>query len=236
MFSTLLESRSRRTRRTGGSIASIALHTALIGAMVAATANATVRTENDPGETRITFQSAPPVPTPRAPQPPSSDAPRVFTNDAPALGAPALDVPLDVPAGIPPIDLSKGVTDPSDFESGRRGLSTGVPGGSTAVSDAGYYFAGQVEKPAMSLPGALGPIFPDLLRSSGVQGQVLAEFVVDTTGMARMETFRVLKSDHALFTSSVRRALERMRFLPAEVGGRKVPQLVQQTFQFMLTR
>lgn len=235
MFSTLLESKSHRTRRTGGSLVSIALHAAAIGAMVAATANATVRTPNDPGETRITFAPPPPPPTPRQPTP-SAAVERVLSNTAPALGAPSLDVPLDIPTGIPPVDLSKSVTDASVFETGKRGVPTGVPGGTATLPSTGYFFAGQVEKPAMSLPGTLGPAFPDMLRSAGIEGQVLAEFVVDTSGMARMDTFRVLKSDHELFTASVRRALERTRFLPAEVGDKKVPQLVQQMFQFMLNR
>lgn len=234
MFSTLLESRSQRTRRTGGSLLSIALHAAAIGAMVAATANATVRTRDDPGETRITF-APPPKPTPQQ-RTPSAAVERVFSNTAPALGTPTLDVPLDIPTGIPPVDLSKGVTDASVFDTGKRGVPTGVPGGATTLPSTGYFFAGQVEKPAMSLPGTLGPAFPDMLRSAGIEGQVLAEFVVDTTGMARMDTFRVLKSDHDLFTAAVRRALERTRFLPAEVGERKVPQLVQQMFQFLLNR
>ena len=237
MFNTLLESKSHRTRRTGGSLVSIGLHVGLVGALIAATANATVRTPNDPGETRITFQ---PTPPPAPPQTRASSAPpsdRVFTNAAPALGAPALEVPLDIPTGIPPLDLSRGVTNEDDFRTGIRGLGTGVPGGSSSTLPAsGYFIEGQVDRPVGTLPGTVGPTFPDLLRTAGVEGQVLAEFVVDTTGFARMESFRVLKSDHDLFASAVRRSLDRMRFLPAEAGGRKVPQLVQQTFQFMLNR
>jgi len=88
----------------------------------------------------------------------------------------------------------------------------------------------------MTRPGTAGPAFPEMLRAAGVEGQVLAEFVVDSTGAARMDTFRVLSSDHDLFTVAVRRSLERMRFLPAEVGQRRVAQLVHQTFQFTLNR
>ena len=68
------------------------------------------------------------------------------------------------------------------------------------------------------------------------EGTVLAQFVVDTTGRAEMNTFKVLKSDNDLFSNAVKNALQRMRFLPAEVGGRKVKQLVQQPFQFSLNR
>ena len=160
----------------------------------------------------------------------------MYTNSAPALGAPALDVPIDVPTGIPPIDLSRGVTNPEDFSRGIRGVSTGIPGGNATVNTNGYFFEGQVEKPVMTLPGTAGPAFPEMLRAAGVEGQVHAEFVVDSSGSARMNTFTVLRSDHPLFTNAVRQALARMRFLPAEVGEQRVAQLVQQTFQFTLQR
>jgi protein TonB len=69
-----------------------------------------------------------------------------------------------------------------------------------------------------------------------VEGEVLAQFVVDTTGRADMSTFKVLKSSHELFTQSVRNVLPNMRFYPAEIGGRKVKQMVQQPFTFALTK
>ena len=51
-----------------------------------------------------------------------------------------------------------------------------------------------------------------------------------------MRTFEVIRSDHDAFTTAVRNALPSMRFFPAEVGGRKVKQLVQQPFTFSLTK
>jgi periplasmic protein TonB len=75
-----------------------------------------------------------------------------------------------------------------------------------------------------------------MLRSANVEGEVLAQFVVDTTGRADMSTFKILKSSHDLFTNSVRSVLPNMRFYAAEIGGRKVKQLVQMPFQFTLTK
>ena len=51
-----------------------------------------------------------------------------------------------------------------------------------------------------------------------------------------MNTFKVLKSSHDLFTNSVKSALANMKFYPAEVGGRKVKQLVQMPFVFSLNK
>ena len=51
-----------------------------------------------------------------------------------------------------------------------------------------------------------------------------------------MSQFKVLKSTHDMFTNSVKAVLPNMKFYPAEVGGRKVKQLVQMPFQFNLSK
>jgi protein TonB len=69
-----------------------------------------------------------------------------------------------------------------------------------------------------------------------VEGEVLAQFVVDTTGRPEMNSYKVLKTTHELFGNAVKQALPGMRFIPAEVGGRKVRQLVQQPFSFAISK
>jgi protein TonB len=59
---------------------------------------------------------------------------------------------------------------------------------------------------------------------------------VDTLGKVEQGSFRALESTHDLFTAAVRDALMRARFTPAKAGGRKVRQLVEQTFTFSITR
>ena len=51
-----------------------------------------------------------------------------------------------------------------------------------------------------------------------------------------MRTFEIVKSDHELFTNAVRNVLPNYRFFPAELGGRKVKQLVQMPFVFSLSK
>jgi len=94
------------------------------------------------------------------------------------------------------------------------------------------YFEFQVEKQAMPLPGSPQPSYPSMLRAASVTGEVIAQFVVDTSGMVEQDTFKVLKSTHDLFTQAVRQTLPQMRYSPAVVGGRKVRQLVQTPFVF----
>jgi TonB family protein len=100
----------------------------------------------------------------------------------------------------------------------------------------GPFFEFQVEKPVKPASGSGFPRYPDVLRQAGVQGEVLAQFIVGPDGRADVESFKVLKSTHDLFTKSVRAALPQMRFEPAIVGGRAVRQLVQQPFSFSITQ
>jgi len=152
----------------------------------------------------------------------------------PPKGFQVLTAPIDIPDKIPEVDLSKAVTDEADFSGSgvAGGTSKGVVGGVPQPVSDQPYFEFQVEKQALAREGNPAPKYPEILRSANVAGEVLAQFVVDTSGRAEMKTFKSLKSDHDLFTAAVRTALPQMKFYPAEVGGRKVKQLVQQAFKF----
>jgi TonB family protein len=104
------------------------------------------------------------------------------------------------------------------------------------VNENQTYFEFQVETTVSPLPGNMPPRYPDMLRSANVEGEVLAQFVVDQNGMPDMTTFKVLKSTHELFTQAVQLALPQMKFHAADVGGHAVKQLVQMPFQFSLTK
>jgi TonB family protein len=119
-------------------------------------------------------------------------------------------------ASASPVVASSGAPDRQQFDNG------------------GTYFEFQVDKPAVAYPDNPAPRYPELLRTAGVEGTVLAQFVVDTAGHPMLDTFKVLRSAHDLFTQSVRDALATMRFSPAEIGGRKVRQLVQMPFPFTI--
>ena len=71
---------------------------------------------------------------------------------------------------------------------------------------------------------------------AGVEGQVVAVFVVDDQGRVEAGTISFLRSDNEQFEREVLATLRNMRFAPAEVGGRKVRQLVQMPFVFKLSR
>jgi TonB family protein len=98
------------------------------------------------------------------------------------------------------------------------------------------YFEFEVEKPALAERGNPAPKYPAHLRERGIHGEVLAQFVVDETGRAEMGTFKVLKASHEGFVKAVRAVVPRMRFIPAEIAGCKVRQVVQLPLGFWTER
>jgi TonB family protein len=93
----------------------------------------------------------------------------------------------------------------------------------------------QVEKPVERIGGE-SPEYPQSLKDSGVEGTVELQFVVNENGRADMSTVKVLSSSNPAFTAAVKEALPRMKFSAAQIGGKKVEQLVQMPFQFHLQR
>jgi TonB family protein len=82
--------------------------------------------------------------------------------------------------------------------------------------------------------GMSEPSYPDSLYAFGVAGQVVAQFVVDTTGLVIPETITAISSTHAAFTESVRRALRRSKFRPAVLAGRRVRQVIVLPYRFVI--
>lgn len=95
------------------------------------------------------------------------------------------------------------------------------------------YFEFQVEIPVRA-EGGRAARYPDILRKAGIEGEVLAQFVVDTMGRVEPGSFKTLKATHELFASAVREALPGMIYTPARLKGAKVRQLVQQPFSFAM--
>jgi TonB family protein len=135
------------------------------------------------------------------------------------------------PGGLPKGSVVVNVPPPSEAEVAQLRAAAGDP---LPAKTNETYFEFQVEQPATTSAGNRAPKYPAMLRSANVEGEVIAQFVVDQDGRPDMSTFKVLKSTHDLFTASVRQALDSMQFHAAEVGGRTVRQLVQMPFQFSL--
>jgi protein TonB len=234
MFNQLLESKAKKEKMAGGTIFSIVLHTFLIAGAVYATARAGVKDEKAKAE-KIQFveMKKEPPKVPDKPPPPKE----VIVKPPPPKGFQVLRAPVKIDIKIPEIDLSKAITNENDFSGKgvKGGTGSGVPGGIGPVTNQ-TYFEFQVEKPAEMLQDSPKPKYPTVLESSGIAGEVQAQFVVRSDGKADMDSFKVLKSTNELFTQAVKNVLPRMRFSPAQIGGKPVNQLVQQSFQFAVPR
>jgi protein TonB len=237
MFDNLIESKASKQKRAGGTMLSVVVHAILISAAVIGTLHASQGMDKPKAEKVefVTVKKDEPPPPKEVPKPP----PEVVMKAPPPKGFQVLTAPIKIPDVLPEIDLKKAVTNEEDFtgKGVAGGMAKGVVGGTAApINDNQTYFEFQVEKQVSPYPGNPAPRYPDMLRSANVEGEVLAQFVVDTTGRAEMSSFKVLKSTHDMFTNSVKAVLPNMKFYPAEVGGRKVKQLVQMPFQFNLSK
>jgi protein TonB len=238
MFSELIESKPKIERSPGSAAFSLFLHTMLIVGAVYATSRAddivdAVKDEKVEFVEEVKPKDEPPPPEEKAPPPPE-----VAAAPPPPKGFQVLTAPIVIPDEIPDIDLTKSITNEADFSGVgvAGGVAKGVAGGTGPVITDAPLYEFQVEKPAMAVGNVGQPTYPSVLKSANVQGRVTATFVVDTSGRAEPGTFKALESDHELFTAAVRAALPRMRFIPAEVGGRKVKMWVQQAFEFRLDK
>jgi periplasmic protein TonB len=231
MLDKLLESRARRRRPVTGVVVSVCAHTALIAAAVYATAQA----RNAPAATDVTrpiyfVPSKDLVTQPSTRANPAADPTR--SHERPILRF--FDVPtMDVK--VPSIDMSSATTNPNDFGASRL-ATKGPEGFASDVGNGQVFRADQVERQVETKPGNRPPVYPRLLQETGTEGKVIATFVVNEGGFAEDSTVMFVASDNALFGDAVRAALKRMRFIPAEAGGRKVRQLVQMPFVFTLRK
>jgi protein TonB len=230
MLDRLFESKPTSRRSTGGAIVSITAHTALIAAAVYATAQARVQPTR-PSE------SVRPFYFPRIPD--RASAVRTSTKGSkPVAGQRPIYVDPAININLPTIDISSVLSGSNDFPPTPpltlAGSSNRADSGSRS---AGVLFsAEQVEKQVAVAAGNVPPRYPEALRQMGVEGRVVAVFVVNERGRAEEESIRFVRSDNHLFDDAVRAALLRMRFIPAEVGSRKVRQLVEMPFVFSIAR
>jgi protein TonB len=92
----------------------------------------------------------------------------------------------------------------------------------------------EVDSTVSRFPGSAAPSYPAELLKHGIQGSVVTQYVVDTTGYADSTSLRIIRSTDSAFANAVRAAIPYMRFFPAKVGSKRVRQLVEQEFSFKI--
>ena len=145
------------------------------------------------------------------------------------------------------LDGGNRLTGGADGLLGRTGASTARPGsrsyqrgtlpfGPPARLFDTTFTVFEVDAMVERYEGTAAPAYPSDLAAAGVEGMVLATYVVDATGRVDTTSIRILSSDHPHFTASVETALGAMAFRPAKRRGQPVRQLVEQRFRFQLGR
>jgi TonB family protein len=236
MFGTLIESRRSRERHPAANLISSGLHVLLVAGVVYSTARDGVAAAAAEDHAVVITEYKHVVQRPVA-APAQVAAPRSTKLLAapPRVSLPALKAPVIVPASLPSASsLDPVFTDDVVFT--RRPVA-GIPGvGSDSGTGDGIhaYTATQVERVARMGAGNREPDYPSILRHTGQTGRVRVSFVIDSTGRAMMESLRIIESSNVLFTEEVKKVLPKYTFVPAQIGMRKVPMLVELPFEFQL--
>ena len=92
-----------------------------------------------------------------------------------------------------------------------------------------------VEEPPVLLSHPV-PRYPDILRQAGIEGRVVVEAVIDTTGHAERNGLWVVSSSHALFAPEASALVLGSRYRPARFGGRPVRVRILVPVAFALRR
>lgn len=242
MHLTLPESSHRRPRAAGGAFLSALLHAAVIGATVAGTAISAPRpVARDTLEKLVFVKTLPKEPVERHVAPVERPV-RPLIGTPPVVPFPDINPPtlrLDptvIPTTLPDVSDPLGAVLEGRTVTGTSNSAGGEPGAASAGGTDGAPLSALAVDEEVVVRNAATPRYPSMLASAGIEGVVLARFVVDTLGRVERGSIELSSDSHELFARSVREALERMRFEPAKVRGRKVRQLVQQPFTFAITR
>ena len=94
----------------------------------------------------------------------------------------------------------------------------------------------EVDSVAERDPTSEGPAYPPQLLAKNIEGAALVQFVVDPTGHPDVASFHVIAATDSAFARAVRQSMLHMRFRPAKLAGRPVPQLVEQNFIFKIAK
>ncbi len=219
MFDRLVASRNRITDRTGVPSSAVAVLTH--AGVCAAAVLGTLRPQ------RVSKAEGPPIII-SWPQPREDGSHADPLDRIPGPTAAPIDVPMQAPIGLPPIDpgvpfdpklLLRGAGDaPGDRDV--DGALDG-PWSSTAVDDPPALLAG----PPLA--------YPEVLRRAGTTGTVMVQVVIDTLGRAEPRSL-VLESSYAGFETAARAYVLGAVFRPGRTHGRAVRVLVRLPIGFTL--
>jgi periplasmic protein TonB len=224
VFDVLIESRRKKNRKKAFGVGAVSLvvHTVIIAAAVYATLSAGQTDNTVKVDTTAVFLDQQQQQKPPEQQP--------VQLDVPLKGFQTVVAPDVIPTNIPPVNLTEKF-DPKDYS------GTGVEGGvATGIVPTGneVFMESIVEEKPDRLSGPQ-PLYPELLRQAGIQGRVMVQAIIDTTGRAEPASVKVLQSPNPGFDQNAKTMVLKSLFRPARVHGRAVRVLINIPIDFRIT-
>lgn len=212
---------------------SLAIHSAVIFAVIAASVASTRLPAQAPNQMSYPLPTVALPPALGTPAPPKAAASRRTPKAVEAAMAPAT-----IPTTIAPVEAQPSTAGPSDGTATVRtpGLPTGTPGGiltdgqPTGVPDAsGPLLVGNgVESPVVL--HRVDPIYPPFAVRSRMNGVVVLECIIDKGGHVR--DVRVARSTFAAFEQPAIDAVQKWLFAPGTLTGQPVDTIFELTVRF----
>ncbi|HEV8264216.1 MAG TPA: energy transducer TonB [Gemmatimonadales bacterium] len=223
MFDTLIESKRKADKKKAFGLGFVSLvgHGGVVVFAVIATLTAGQAGEQAPLDTMMVFVNQ--EEQKQEEQPPVLDIPQL-------KGFQTVVAPTDIPTNIPPINLQEHF-DPKDYTG--TGVEGGIGTGIVPSSDQVFMESVVEERPEV-LSGP-PPQYPDLLRQAGIQGRVIVQAIIDTTGRAEPPSVKVIQSPNPGFDQNAKTYVLKALFRPARVHGRAVRVLVNLPIDFKIT-
>jgi TonB family protein len=220
MLQNLMASAPQQKKLGGrlvSSVISLTIHTGLIFAAVLGTMHSDAVVDRSAINAELTFFV----------QPPEEDAsPPKSLDRPPPIVRHTLVAPVHVPTGIPPADLSQ-TFDLDDFTTfdGVESAWVGVDEES-AVDTVQVFSSVTVDETPVRISSP--PLeYPRMMRQAGINGVVLVQAIVDTTGRVEPGSIQVIQSSQAAFEGAATRLVQRSLFQPGRLRGQVVRVLIQ---------
>jgi protein TonB len=228
VFDNLIESKQKRQRRFGQTMFSLAVHAVLIFLAVKATQVTASVIEGPKVDTALSFLR-PPEPPPPPPPPPPEDV--IVSANPPPKGFQTVVAVADIPKDIPPVNLNEKAFDPRDF-SGKGvegGIASGVVGGTGKVDLGAVVTSAEADEQPSIISAGPKVVPPGM---AGVPARVTFQFIIDTTGHAESNSFKLLNATNQIFVESAKQMLLKSVFKPGRLAGRPVRTQVNQGVSF----
>ena len=224
MFEHLIESKRKADKKKAFGLGFVSLvgHSILVLLAVIATITAGQAATDEIPDTMMVFLNQ----EEKKPeeQPPVLEIPQL-------KGFQTVVAPTDIPTNIPPINLQEHF-DPKDYSG--TGVEGGIGTGIVPSSDQVYMESVVEERPEVLSGPQLQ--YPDLLRQAAIQGRVLVQAIIDTSGRAEPQSVKVIQSPNPGFDQPAKNYVLRALFRPARVHGRAVRVLINLPIDFKIKR